>query len=96
VKDSGVSGVTPQLGWPELLGHVSTVDVPVGGRLALVALSVSEHDPELPLKFAVTASGAFIVTVVEVLEALATAPVQPLKVYPELAVAPIFTTVPAV
>ena len=44
VKDRGTSGVTPQLGWPELLGQVSGVEVPVGGSVALPALRLRVHD----------------------------------------------------
>ena len=45
-------------------------------------------------KLAVTLSGAPMVTVVEALLGLATAPVQPLKEYPGVAVAAIGTTAP--
>jgi hypothetical protein len=46
VKDTGISGATPQFGWPEPLGQGSTVEVPVGGKLAPGALS------EIPLQAA--------------------------------------------
>jgi hypothetical protein len=60
VKVTGSSGVTPQFGWPELLGHTSTVDVPVAGRLADVGVRLIEHDELLVLKFAVTLWGALM------------------------------------
>jgi hypothetical protein len=43
VKVTGFSGATPQLGWPELLGQVSTVDVPVGGTLADAGVKLNEQ-----------------------------------------------------
>jgi hypothetical protein len=64
VNDAGVSGSTPQLGWPELLGQLSTVEVPVAGRPIDVWLRVSEQ-ALTALKFAVTVSGALMATVVE-------------------------------
>ena len=52
--------MTPQFGWPELLGHASTVDVPVAGRLADAGVRPSEHDAMTVLKLAVTLWGAFM------------------------------------
>ena len=46
-------------------------------------------------KFAVTFSAALMVTVVDALDAFATAPDQPLKLYPEIGVAMIGTAVAA-
>lgn len=46
-------------------------------------------------KFAVTFSAALMVTVVNALDAFATAPDQPLKLYPEIGVAVIGTAVVA-
>jgi hypothetical protein len=43
VNDTGISGATPQFGWPELLGQVSSVEVPVAGRLVDEALRPNEH-----------------------------------------------------
>jgi hypothetical protein len=57
VKVTGTSGVTPQLGWRELLGHVSTVDVPVAGRLA-AEVTLIEHGGMT--KLAVTLWAAFM------------------------------------
>src|SRR5580693_895632 len=48
VKVCAASGATPQLGWPELLGHVSAVEVPVAGRLTDAGVRPNEHvDPEV-------------------------------------------------
>jgi hypothetical protein len=57
VKVAGTSGLTPQFG-SELSGHVSTVDVPVGGRLVDAGVKTKEH--EVLLKFAVTLRGPFM------------------------------------
>src|SRR5580658_6988454 len=40
---AGVSGPTPQLGKPELLGQASTADVPVNGKLADAGARENEH-----------------------------------------------------
>jgi hypothetical protein len=50
--------------------------------------------PVCEVKFAVTVSGALIVTDVEAALGLATLPLQPLKVYPLLAAAVTGTTEP--
>jgi hypothetical protein len=44
VKLTGTSGLTPQFGWPEPLGHATTVDVPVAGRLTDADARPIEHD----------------------------------------------------
>jgi hypothetical protein len=43
VNVTGTSGATPQFGWPELLGHASTVEVPVLGTLAEAGVRPNEH-----------------------------------------------------
>jgi hypothetical protein len=59
VKVTGTSGVTPQFGWWELLGHASMMDVPVAGRLTAAGVRPIEHDGVL--KLAVTLEAAFMV-----------------------------------
>jgi hypothetical protein len=94
VSARGTSGPTPQFGCPELLGQVSTVEVPVAGRLADAGASPNTHDGTPELKLAVTLTGPFIAAVVEPLEVLATGPVQPAKTYPAAGVAEMFTAPP--
>ena len=60
MKVTEFSGVTPQFGCPDPLGHVSTVDVPVAGRLAEAGVRTNEHDETTAVKSAVTLWAAFM------------------------------------